>query len=594
MIWRTPTDQRSTNVPTGTIYSSIKKTSTLTSRRDQSHSFSLMRLLQAFLVVGLTLRGSLTVQAATTFALPNTSATFQTAQPTLTLATWDATDTFATATDSQTTTATASNFSEQDPILDSRRTVNMLADIKGIYSLPQQGEVVQNKTLNVTDIQGDILIGMKKKLELFYFFSINEPKAFKKKLHTYVVPRITSTFQLLSTSTQPIVCLNLAFTRTGLVSLGITANLGDTPFNRGQFADASNLGDVLSNWISAFAGTKVHGVFLIASDSSSNLVAMVKWLETLFGTDMTKLYTLQGNIRPPPNDGHEMFGFLDGIGQPAVAGFNLVPAPGQQVVSPGVILTGEPGDSRLGSRPKWAKDGSFLVFRQLKQLVPEFNKFLLDNAPPAPTASPSMTLAERAELLGARIVGRWKSGAPVDLTPLVDNPTMGANPLINNKFDFSHTGFNINTDQTHCPFAAHIRKTRPRADLSTPLNAIMRAGIPYGPELSRAEAFSNQSSVLSSSERGLAFVSYQSNIDLGFQFIQTQWANAINFAPGKNPVPGFDLIFGQNAGATRWMSGADIDNPTWKLKMLFDHVISRGGEYFFSPSISAIRDVISV
>ena len=41
---------------------------------------------------------------------------------------------------------------------------------------------------------------MKKKLELFYFFRINEPKSWKNKTHNDVVPRITSTLDLLSTS----------------------------------------------------------------------------------------------------------------------------------------------------------------------------------------------------------------------------------------------------------------------------------------------------------------------------------------------------------------------------------------------------------
>ena len=49
--------------------------------------------------------------------------------------------------------------------------------------------------------------------------------------------------------------------------------------------------------------------------------------------------------------------------------------------------------------------GSFLAFRELQQLVPEFNKYLLDNAP----VVPGKTLQERADLLGARMVGRWKS-----------------------------------------------------------------------------------------------------------------------------------------------------------------------------------------
>lgn len=100
-----------------------------------------------------------------------------------------------------------------------------------------------------------------------------------------------------------------------------------------------------------------------------------------------------------------VFGYLDGIAQPAVLGFNINPEPGQQLVLPGVILAGQLGDTLIASRPAWAKDGSFLAFRQLQQLVPEFDQFLIDNAPPVA----GLTQAESAELLGARMVGRWKS-----------------------------------------------------------------------------------------------------------------------------------------------------------------------------------------
>lgn len=104
----------------------------------------------------------------------------------------------------------------------------------------------------------------------------------------------------------------------------------------------------------------------------------------------------------------QVFGYLDGIGQPAIAGFNVDPVPGQLVVNPGVILVGEQGDTAIASRPSWAKDGSFLVFRQLKQLVPEWNNFLTAKAP----SVAGMTQTQSAELLGARIVGRWKSVSP--------------------------------------------------------------------------------------------------------------------------------------------------------------------------------------
>jgi deferrochelatase/peroxidase EfeB len=100
-----------------------------------------------------------------------------------------------------------------------------------------------------------------------------------------------------------------------------------------------------------------------------------------------------------------VFGFLDGVSQPAVAGFNVNPVPGQQLISPGVILVGEPGDTLISARPSWAKDGSFLVFRQLKQLVPEWDWWLKKVAPPIS----GLTQDESAELLGARIMGRWKS-----------------------------------------------------------------------------------------------------------------------------------------------------------------------------------------
>ncbi len=98
------------------------------------------------------------------------------------------------------------------------------------------------------------------------------------------------------------------------------------------------------------------------------------------------------------------FGYMDGISQPAVLGFTQSPLPGQLAVNAGEILLAEDGDST--TRPSWAKDGSFLVFRQMEQLVPEFNKFLLDN----PISEPGiLTSEEGSALLGARMVGRWKS-----------------------------------------------------------------------------------------------------------------------------------------------------------------------------------------
>ncbi|EJD41880.1 DyP-type peroxidase [Auricularia subglabra TFB-10046 SS5] len=435
---------------------------------------------------------------------------------------------------------------------------------------------------------------MKKNLELFYFFTINDPKSFKVKLHNSVVPQITSAMQMLTTSSstvtaQPMVAVNIAFADVGLKKLGITDNLNDPPYSAGQFVNADNLGDPgTKNWVKAFTLTDaLHGLFIIASDDQSLVDTEVQFLEALFGSDISKLYSLQGNIRPPPFVGHEMFGYLDGIGQPALQGFNVNPVlPGQLVVNAGVVLVGEPGDAVL--RPPWAKDGSFLAFRQLQQLVPEFDNFLLQKAP----VVSGLTQQQSADLLGARMIGRWKSGTPVELAPLIDNPSIGPNEFQNNNFDFFNPGFPFNSDQSHCPFDAHIRKTRPRADLSAPANTIMRAGIPYGPEVSPAETKAGKSSP--KLERGLAFVSYQSQIAQGFQFMQQAWANEPSFVFGKNVAPGHDPIIGANHGNPRFMAGYNVADETQVLDLPFDFVISRGGAYLFSPSISALRDVISV
>lgn len=75
---------------------------------------------------------------------------------------------------------------------------------------------------------------------------------------------------------------------------------------------------------------------------------------------------------------------------------------GQEVIDQGVILLGREGDAPDGGtiRPSWALDGSFLAFRYLSQLVPEFDAFKKRKA----------THEVSEELFGARLMGRWKSG----------------------------------------------------------------------------------------------------------------------------------------------------------------------------------------
>jgi hypothetical protein len=85
----------------------------------------------------------------------------------------------------------------------------------------------------------------------------------------------------------------------------------DTPFSKGQWADANNLKDVkpTSNWLPVFQGTNIHGVWLFASDNITLLSYQMTVLNNLFGTDITVLYTLKAAARPAPNTGKESKSF---------------------------------------------------------------------------------------------------------------------------------------------------------------------------------------------------------------------------------------------------------------------------------------------
>ncbi|KAJ7592189.1 fungal peroxidase [Mycena floridula] len=461
--------------------------------------------------------------------------------------------------------------------------------VPGLPPLPEASSAklaARDAGLDLDNIQHDILVGMLKKKELFFFFHINDAAGFKTHLTTQIHPLITSTAQILSVDTQPLTAVNIAFSASGLTTLGVDpTTLNMDVFNTGQFADISALADPGTEWVAGFKGTTINGVFILQSDTVDNINTTLANIQTILGNTVTEVHRIDGAARPDAEEGHEHFGFLDGISQPAVTGFNNDPLPGQLPIAAGQILLGE--DNDFTPRPAWAKDASFLAFRQFEQRVPEFNKYLSDNA-----------LNGDAELLGARMVGRWKSGAPIDVAPTGDDPVLAADNQRNNLFDFTHAGEDLDTNQSECPFAAHIRKGR--ADLSRggpqdPINHIFRASIPYGPEVTAAEQASGVSDP--TLERGLAFVAYQSDFHAGFRLLQSSWANTPSFAAARVPLPGgilpgWDPVIGANEGASRNASGLDPQNLTREFTFQQDFVVSRGGEYFLTPPISALLDPI--
>jgi hypothetical protein len=201
------------------------------------------------------------------------------------------------------------------------------------------------------------------------------------------------------------------------------------------------------------------------------------------------------------------------------------------------------------------------------------------------------------ELLGARMFGRWKSGAPLELEPLYGNAALGSDTMRNNDFDYGDDPF-----QRRCPYAAHIRKAYPRDDApggeaEAQRHRILRAGIPFGPEVAPSETATSHS-------RGLLVVCYQTSIVRQFEHIQRH-ANDPDFVSGKvrpssgAPVtPGFDTIIGQAADeGAREMDEPYPNYPAGNrrttLEMPREFVVLTAAAYFFMPSISVLRTLLT-
>jgi Dyp-type peroxidase family len=478
--------------------------------------------------------------------------------------------------------------------------------------------------LDLDDIQGDVVVGLQKYYEFFLFFKIVDPLLFKRAVRLHVISRITSSRtahrselilqsrrRLGRKSIDPLRGLNIGFTKHGLAEIIRTGRPAlDPAFERG--ADHQSTIEMLNDpprpdWILEFVSDRIDGVFLITGAHRPAVTAQCNELLRLLGAAIKVVYSEMGNTRPGGQRGFEHFGYRDGISQPGVRGLTRRsnPArhpnqglPGQDLIWPGEFVFGypgqDPGDAVKPGRPPpmaapWLRNGSYMVFRRLEQKVPEFRKFVTDRA---------ARLGMDAELLGARMFGRWKSGAPLELAPLRDDWTLGGNAKRNNDFDYGDDPF-----QRRCPYAAHIRKVYPRDDApggeaEAQTHRIRRAGITFGPEVVPGETTTRHS-------RGLMFVCYQTSIARQFEFIQRRYADDPDFVDGKvRPVsgapvrPGYDPIIGQAPGnGPRAMDEPLPNYPGGNRRTTLDipsqFVMLTAAAYFFMPSLSALRTVLT-
>jgi Dyp-type peroxidase family len=374
--------------------------------------------------------------------------------------------------------------------------------------------------------------------------------------------------------------ITVAFTYQGLQALGVPQNSLDSfapEFRQGMAERAADLGDVgdssPANWEKPLGTPDVHVAMAILSADATRLQDLVeKARHAEAGLPGVELIWRQDCYQLP--SGRTSFGFKDGIGQPAIEGSGVPPSnPKEKPLKAGEIILGYPDET--GDLPPMptpeilGRNGTYVVFRKLHTRVAAYRQYLRARA----------ASREEEALLGAKMVGRWQSGAPLALSPERDDPELGADRRRNNDFLYTddQPGFK-------CPAGAHARRANPRdaldqdGSVNVRLHRMIRRGTSYGPML--PEGVLEDDGV----DRGIVFVFAGAHLKRQFEFVKTQWLNDGIFigAPSeKDP-----LVGASDGSGTFTIPHHPIRR---RLQQLPPFVVTRGGEYCFAPSLRALR-----
>jgi Dyp-type peroxidase family len=424
---------------------------------------------------------------------------------------------------------------------------------------------------------------------------------------------------------KPEAATNVAMSMAGLRALQLNSEtLASFPgeFQEGMRARADELGDIGESdpkyWCEPWCSGEVHLLLMCYSDKSDPLNARCRELEGLAKDRLDQLQPSQdaGKLmiggEPSPK---EHFGFDDGLSNPDVENVpggtsdvdvgNLDPKGNFREVPVGEFLLGHRGEggevAPMPKPPLLVHNGTFLVMRKLQQEVVRFRSYLKQEAERMITVRgclPDKVGNDPAKVQGylaAKMMGRWYDGSPIDRYP--DAPA--GHP--SNDFTYAD-----DEDGARCPLGAHIRRANPRNSLGFAGNIVnrrrlLRRGIAYGEYLPDG---ASPTSPEAQAERGIMFLALNASIDRQFEFIQKQWMNfGIELRQGDDgdPISGTrygdgrmvdGTPFGRGDGDTRGRIVIPGDQRTGRIPyvctQLPNFVITKGGEYFFMPSMTGL------
>lgn len=396
--------------------------------------------------------------------------------------------------------------------------------------------------------------------------------------------------------------VNIGFTFEGLKAIGLSQrSLASFPvaFQVGMRGRAHDVGDTgphaPEHWEGGLGGPDIHAMAWIRTDSDDGreeATAVIRAEVEAFGG--TQIQYIHDTMALAHENGigseGEHFGFADPISQPSIEGAAAPAYPGDGVpladnawrpLKPGEFVLGyedEAGPAGVqGPEPfELRVNGTYMVFRKLYQDVAAFRRYLAAAAKSLYGSDDQ----DHQELVAAKLMGRWRSGCPVDLSPEKDDLAIAADPHRRNNFTYAGDDQGL-----RCPLGSHLRRTNPR---ETPLkratavrrHRLIRRGVEYGPHL--PDDMLQDDGV----DRGLINLFIQADIERQFEFIQKEWMKGGEFI-GLDPTEQDPI----NSGG----EGTQLSIPGAKQPFLFDlpaFVLVKGGEYLFVPGLKALDGLI--
>lgn len=339
-------------------------------------------------------------------------------------------------------------------------------------------------------------------------------------------------------------------------------------------------------------------------------------------------------VLAPTNDGdwvptpREHFGFVDAIGDPVFDGQHAPEKMAERVVGQGKLLpdqswaplaTGEfllghPDESQeipsAGMPLDFSRNGTFFAYRKLHQNIRAFRDWIEQSATQY-AAMMEIGQEEACETLKAKIAGRWSDGVPLMAAGTYaewrayhakyaaalqsdDKATLAA--LARALVDFT---FRSDGQGAKCPLNSHLRRSNTRDMLDPYLSSddpkkwngsvlnnrrrILRRGLPYGGDAPGTD---------DTGEHGIVMLAGCASLFRQFEFVQQQWMQyGLDFNSGNDTCP----IIGNHDADSKYVIAGDAvtGRPPFICSRMPQFVETRGGEYFFVPSMTALRMIAS-